>query len=451
MKYFIACLLLIINFAIYAAPNKNFIAFTDIHFDPFYACESYSSPCALTVKLMQADVRDWDKIFQQYNPQQKSYYGSDTNYGLLVSSLNALQQQRQQHDAQFGFVLGDFLAHDFERKYRWYSGDYSMLQYPAFVKKVMQFLVLEMQQHLPVITLYPVLGNNDSDAGDYQSDSPSFLRDFANAWQPLVINQALQTSFAQQVSKAGYYSLEPEASNKLRIIVLNSSLFTPQANDVAAANLQMQWLAQQLQQAQTQQQKVWLVMHIPPGINVFRTARVPLHRVISFWMPAITENFLALLQNYSKDIVGILSSHTHMDSFMLIGKQHPIIDSSVPALSPIFGNNPGFKIYSYDSASDEWSNYLTYYLALNAEHANWQLEYDFNKVYESHCLQCTLLQGMQQLTANSPLANNYKHYYSVSHSGIQLIDKGSWQPYYWCAIHSVTEDSYKSCVQSFKP
>ncbi len=69
-----------------------------------------------------------------------------------------------------------------------------------------------------------------------------------------------------------------------------------------------------------------------------------------------------------------------MDHFRLIfDKSHnPLAYVHItPAISPEFGNNPGFQVLTYDAGSFSVADFDTYYY----DGAAWREEYDFDTTY----------------------------------------------------------------------
>ena len=433
-------------------PNEtgNFIAVSDIHFNPFSTCQKNNPNCLIVKLLVKNEAGNWANIFSEYDAGTTSAYHADTNYPLLKSTLATLHNQTLRQSPEFVIMLGDFLAHDFQQNYQYYSGDTSQTGYQAFVKKTLQFLTAEIKTAIPNILVYPALGNNDSYNGDYGSvPNGMFYKDTASLWQPLVGQQA--GTFDQTFPVAGYYAVAPPATNNIRLIILNSVLFTPKAYDAAvdkAAQQELSWLAQQLTLARKQQQKVWLLMHVPPGINVYNTVVDPAKKIDSFWQPEYLQAFLSILKPNADTITALLTSHVHMDGFQIISLPKTIPDSFVPGISPMFGNNPGFKIYSYAKQSLQLQNFATYYLADNNTVKGWQLEYSFNAIYQPNCTICTLINGMQNIAPHGYLAQAYQRFYAASNMNAQPITKGKWLPYYWCGIHLLAEEEYYHCINS---
>jgi hypothetical protein len=84
------------------------------------------------------------------------------------------------------------------------------------------------------------------------------------------------------------------------------------------------WLEAELSAAKQSQEHVWLVYHIPPGIDgyaTFRQGACPA-TIIPMWDQAYAEPFYALLRCYADTVVASFAGHTHMDDFRLIGDSH---------------------------------------------------------------------------------------------------------------------------------
>lgn len=452
---FIFSLLIGFNTTTYATeinPDKlpSFIVFADIHFNPYDGCQN-KFPCPMVVQLVHADYKDWDAIFSKYNASALNTYGTNTNYPLFTSSLNAIQKQAQAHSVGFALFLGDSLAHRYQINYRKYSGDKTKTGYQAFVKKTMQYFALSVHNKLSNIPVYFVVGNNDSYTDDYGSvPSGPFFHDLTTTWVSLVNDKNNQNNFATEFPTAGYYEVNfPNSENKL--IVLNTVLFATQvrgSENHEAAQAELTWLAARLKFAEENNQKVLLAFHIPVGINVYPIIKDPFHFIHSFWRKDVTQQFLTFLDQYPV-VSGILTGHLHMDGFVLLGKNHNIINTFVPAISPIFSNNPAFKIYFYDPKTLALKNYLTFFLPLkNYNTQQWEFEYSFNKVYQPKCVDCNLAIGAEKLPEEGQLANAYLSFLPVSSQQTKIAGP-KWLPYYWCSIWNTAPMTYKSCMGKY--
>ena len=145
-------------------------------------------------------------------------------------------------------------------------------------------------------------------------------------------------------------------------------------------------------------ERVWLLMHIPVGINDYNTVKneeagsVP----VEFWKPAYTRHFLDIILKHRKTVQVIFAGHTHMDDFRIVGTNEMplVVNKLLPSISPIFRNNPAFQVYRFNGSSGAISTYETYYLAnlVTAERPTrlqdlqWLSEYEFRSAYRQERL-----------------------------------------------------------------
>ena len=451
-KFFVIILGLFLSWSsisVIAAQKAQFIALSDIHFNPFADCKAKRS-CALAKRLRQADSSQWGGLFDEHSSKKLSKRGQDTNYALLQKTLRRL---RKQH-ANFAIILGDFLPHHFAEQYRRYSGDTKGTYFQEFANKTLQFLARELYLALGDKPIYAVMGNNDSVGGegcsrpDYciENSSP-FLQSVTADWREFLINADNQQSFTTSFPVAGYYKVQLPGSSGNDLIVLNTVLFSikAQGEDVkSAAQSELDWLQQQLEQADDNSNEVIIVGHIPPIANAYESAK--LNGAVPFWQPQYAQQFFKLLEKYHNDISGLITSHTHMDAFALLPDN--IIDTFVPSISPVIGNNPAYKVYQYQPSNLRLLDYQTYYLNLAHKRPKWRKEYDFNKTYQPDCDKCALLRGMRRLSKNDKavLTKKFIQYFVASSDVKQPIAEGQWDPYYWCATQQALLAEYKKCL-----
>ncbi|MCC2666587.1 MAG: cpdA 1, partial [Gammaproteobacteria bacterium] len=442
-----------------AAPPAfaKFISISDIHFDPFIGCDELPHPCPIINALRTADTPAWDNIFEKYRSVMTTRYHQDSDYLLLKSTLAELKTLNKQEKPAFVLLLGDYLAHHFPEKYKEYSGDESLAGYHAFVKKVMLYLSDQLNQISDVKNFYPVIGNNDSYDSNYNSVPHSqFLFDTAHSFEKLIKNKQQQKLFFDGFSSNGYYSflLNPHS----RLIVLNSVFFSERNSDTRAqpaAESELRWLKSELEQSQQQHQRVFIALHIPMGVDVFKSlkecfrfVRAICHPLL--WREEYNQQFLALLQQYAPVIAGILPGHIHADAFQILYTSkidYFIPVSYTPAISPIHGNNPGLKVFKFNPKTFDLIDFDTYFYPINqTPHAKWQKEYNFNSTYQADCKACSLISGMLRLTKDNDLAGFYKKYYSVGRDAQPITHQNAWMPHYWCAVHNVTWVEYQNCL-----
>lgn len=345
--------------------NKiNFLALSDIHFDPFTSCGRIK-PCPLIVQLRNHAASQWPQILAKYDgyPPQ---FREDTNFSLLTSTFAAAKQAANTNHAQFVLVMGDAMGHEFRSKYQNFSGDKSRAGFLSFARKELEFLTMQLSAAFPDMDVYMTMGNNDSYRGDYATNvNDIFFNDASRLWSSLIRDSANRMSMQKQFEYAGYYSLSLPNPGKVRLIVLNSVLFSYKAkgkNTDKYALEELDWLHAQLQSAKDHQQHVFIIMHIPEGVDIYATLRTRLFRVITLWKPQYIQRFQSELSMFAPEIVGIFSGHLHSDAYqiMTFGDGHEIPMIGVTSISPIFGNNPGFKLCSYQVHPFHLDDFVNY-------------------------------------------------------------------------------------------
>jgi sphingomyelin phosphodiesterase acid-like 3 len=118
---------------------------------------------------------------------------------------------------------------------------------------------------------------------------------------------------------------------------------------------------------------VGTVMHIPSAVQKVGAKQG--------WYPEYQQRYHNLTVKYN--IQFALNGHSHLDQFLPTElAEPPRYLLSAPSVSPVDGNNPGFRVYRLGPSGVE--NYQQYYgdLLLNpASDVTWKLEYDFNAAY----------------------------------------------------------------------
>lgn len=266
------------------------------------------------------------------------------------------------------------------------------------------------------IAFFYLPGNNDALAGDYYSfadgnqETPlSLVPDPADPYPALNTRDSCgqaPCTVSSPHPTMGYYSVRPISG--LRLIVMNSIILGRQYHAVDgvlqlnAGNEQMHWIGEELEDAKSIHEKVYLAMHIPPGQDAYAVA----HNHPETWMwahlPSVDSSwlnqFLRYTATYSQTIAGILYGHTHMDEVRRLYNNDASsiteVAISAPGITPLHDNNPAFKLVYFDRESKELSDFVTYYTTPNAK------EYGDNKYRFSEEFGCPPDQNIFQcLTA----------------------------------------------------
>lgn len=362
----------------FAAPKATFLTLSDIHFDPFLSCLK-KAPCPLITKLKKAPASEWPALLAEYD-HIKPAYRQDTGYLLLKSTLAAASATAKAENAKFIIITNDFLSHNYRDNYIYFTHDKTAVGYQSFVRKTYIYLASELQAAFPTLSIYPVLGNNDGYWRDY-SPVPrhAFFDEFARIWSPLIHDAESRKLFQADFRIAGYYALTLPEQPNLKLISLNTNFFAWQAYDShvgGATQAEFNWLQQMLKRATANHQRVIIAMHIPEAVDIYLTPTIRLARVLQLWQKKYIVKFDAILKQYAPSVMAILTGHLHADLFHILtfdqGIKVPV--NGIPSVSPIFGNDPGFKIMTYLPETGEASDYITYYYPLNGAR-KWSVKY----------------------------------------------------------------------------
>jgi len=378
-------------------------------------------------------------------------YGDDTTWPLLAALVSGMQSVQPR--PKVVILTGDVLTHKFQDKFAAATHANDDAAFRSFAGKTFAFISLELQKASGGAPVIYTLGNNDEECGDYAlQPNGSFLHDTAEPVQKLA--QVSAEAMAQWAATGSYVAANPLAPHH-RIIALNSNFWSRRyANSCAAktdqtdpGKTEMDWLADQLKDAETHGDKVWLAYHIPPGIDGHSSSRA--NQVVTFWKPQFADGFAKLLDQYRKTIELNLAGHTHLDDMRLVNTEHA--DTLVlinPGVSPNVGQNPAFRVITVDSKARP-EDVMTYYIP-KLDVLKWELEYSARPAYGLKKIDVKSYEALyQSMDASPAVSDKWKVYYSVSHLG-GLSDSKVYLRALYCASGNVTEAAYQSCV-SAKP
>ena len=424
-----------------SAPSPQVLVFSDLHFDPF------SDPGKIGA-LQRADVADWPSILAG-SAAVPSAYGTDTNYPLLESALAAMQQAVPNPDLVL--IAGDFMAHGFQASFKQGAPDADAPALAAFIDKTNQFLAWRIGAAFPRAQILPALGNNDSACGDYMSEPASgFLRAFADAWRPLVERGDASPGFAATFAAAGHYSAMAPALGA-RVVVVNNVYWSthysnacggPSAPDPGTESLA--WLDDVLAASRSRGEPVWLLSHSPVGIDIFATLHG--NGVVSLMQAQDTAELIASLRKFSNTVRYGIYGHTHMMEFRVIGGDPAgpqLAHQGIPAVSPLFDNNPAFVVLTLDAASRAITDYAVHALT----NGSWSKEYAFREAYGGEPFSVAALGKLYgALDANPDARNSFMRFYD-SGSGRAGPSMTTWRTY-WCGIGNADAASFTRCMSS---
>ncbi len=433
-------------------PSGTGVFVSDIHFNPL------ADP-TLANRLAQAPPAQWDAIFATSSVTAYSPYGQDTNFPLLQSLLAAMTQRVPNPDIVF--VSGDFLVHGFQTKFNAAASDNSPAAYAAFVNATEQYMALKLAQTFPRAQIVPALGNNDSPCGDYAYAGTAFLASFSSAWNGAVNRFGGAPDFQAVFATGGYYSTGFPVDPRGRLVVLDTQPWSARYEDGCGpgggnlGNVELGWLAGQLADARAQGQRVWLLGHIPPGIDAYSTthnssAPACPASIVPFYADAYSSQLYALFAQYHDELAFGIFAHDHMDDYRVASDASGNVLLGVkliPSVSPIFANNPSFVQFTYDRVAGTITDAQDWYLT-NLPSANgtvqgvWSFEYDFDTTYGQGALNASGVAGAVTSILTQPAAQAaFTRYYPSSNPG------GGFSTFaaYGCALNHLTVTDYSTC------
>jgi hypothetical protein len=334
----------------------------------------------------------------------------------------------------------------------------------------MQFLGQQLEQTFPATPILPALGNNDEDCGDYQlQPGGPFLADTLPILHRLV-GSAGGPGFDRDWQSYGNYSAR---ADNIRVLSTNTNFLSihyrnacgsPADGDPGTATLA--WLEAELAAAKEAHERVWLLYHIPPGIDGYATLRQGAcpGTMIPMWDQAHAGAFLALVKRYADTVTASFAGHTHMDDFRLIGDAEGRYGFALitPAVSPIFGQNPAFRTVTYDAAGgilDQTTYDLTNFpqatTAAGGVPPEWRTEYTFTRQWGLPQVDLSSLDHLYSMITDVPAERERWHMIFPVSSAVY------WTPFsdgseqlaqavraFRCASGNVVPSDYQQCYCS---
>jgi sphingomyelin phosphodiesterase acid-like 3 len=464
-----------------ASQTVPVLMLSDIHLDP------YHDPAKLP-HLRAAPVTEWAAILNAPpSATQAADFahlqstcgarGVDTPPLLLESSLAA--EKHQQPHPLFVTVSGDLMAHQFDCRFHTLAPTATPADYSAFAAKTIAYVALRLRETFPATPIYLALGNNDSGCHDYQEDPNSaFLQSDGTAFAAATLTPSNAAAIKREFSQFGDYNVAlPAPFHHTRLIVLQdifeSSRYATCSGEAPLGNrtpseLQVDWLRTQLTAARAAHQKVWVMAHIPPGIDPYSTvkqahgvscpAAPPTYFIPSTQLPNTLAQFA--------DIIKLaLFGHTHMDEIRVYpsatlgpqGTTASIVPAKlVPSITPVNGNNPAFTLADVDPATATLNDY-TVFSASNQTGLDtaWTQEYRYSTTYNlpdfsgpsAAKLSATFLADTAGTTAASQA---YQRFYFVGDPGLSINLKAAAMQLVWhtyaCSIAHFDDTAFRTCV-----
>ena len=448
---------------------------SDIHFDPFL------DP-GKVAQLNAAPVTEWKKILDAPASADLSSRldaltaschskGVDTSEALLQSSLAAMRAQA----AGIAFITlsGDLMAHQFDCKYKALLPQATADDYRSFAEKTLDYVQREIRDVFPSIPVYVAMGNNDSDCGDYQIDANSKFLAAEGAAVASLLPEAERKQAAETFAAAGYYSVSlPAPIQHTRLLVLNNLFLSKNyatcsgKPDPSGAEQQLHWLRQQLDAARANKEKIWVMAHIPPGVNLYSTASKGAN-ICAGKKPVVflsSDELPELLTQYGDLISLALFGHTHNDELRLLisasqkpeeAKPHSAIPLKiVPSISPVHGNNPAFTLAQIDATTSSLKDYRVF-VASNQSGvaATWSEEYNYAHSYKQPAFDSPSVRALLRNFAEDSSARGAEsqQYLNAIFPGSHMPILQLFWPQYVCSLNHYDAAGFAACACASLP
>jgi sphingomyelin phosphodiesterase acid-like 3 len=300
---------------------------------------------------------------------------------------------------EFIIVLGDFASHD-----RTHGA--------TRIEKDLDNVFESLRKKFSDIPIFYVFGNNDglkgvngkfydpSVTGTDNLRSPYEIATKKGGWlngflsTGIICNDknSLPCLSEQDVTIGCYVAyIRP----KLKLITINSMLMSAKLkqNEIPPeTDKQIVWLESQLKDAHNKNESVIIASHFPLGKESLVEVKNNVRSIAyDYMLPDYQKQLGALVRLYSKDIIIILSGHSHFEELRLVKEEGSYkvngVVAIVPALSTSSGNSPGLKtFYLTKQLNDQWTatDYDTLFFVKTKNGISLTKLYNFQDLYCKH-------------------------------------------------------------------
>lgn len=410
---------------------------TDIHYDPRYSTQANAATACWNTRNGVNSGRK--------TPGEFGDYGCDSPWALVESAASAMTSNRGE-GIKFVLWTGDALTRT--------TGMNVELRLQC-LRNLTDLLSRTFKEQF----VFPALGHDDIGVNFSQ---------LAEIWQHWLPQEALDT-----FKTAGYYTIE-QRSEKYRIIFLNTNLWLNTADNRmlhrSAGSMidnthdpfeQWSWFQKTLETARRKKETVYIVGHTPPGIDDRESGAAVLSE-------RHNTKYLQVIRLYSDIIRGQFFGHWHTDTFRVVYSDTGLPVSWImmaPSISPSTPggpNNPGLRLYKFETTTGQVLDYTQYYLNLPDANsigtANWLLEYSLLEYYE---LQEITAIALHDLADRFTQFNDYAfvRYYAANTVSLPREVEQIWgcggplngvcALHHYCTVTRLNPESYRECYSSY--
>jgi sphingomyelin phosphodiesterase acid-like 3 len=458
---------------------------SDINYDPFHdpgkVAQLRSAPAAKWAKILKSPDTPTQQADFERLQAACSVKGADTPYALLNSTLQAMH--KLQPSPAFITVSGNIMASQSACRFKHLFPSATPADYSDFASKTVQFVAYSFWAAYRNIPIYMALGSSDSGCQDGREDPNSdFLQSASLRFAATTYTFGNRYAILTNAGKYGDYSvLLPSPMHKTRLIVMQNVFQSKtyrtcngEAQPAGGSYTQNDWLHLQLAHAKANHEHVWIMAHLPPGVD---TQSILAKAVDICTLPGegrrpapdmfLSTDFMANnLDQYSDIIKLTLFGRTQRDELRLIkpARGSAIPGKLLPALSPLAGNSPAFTLATINPRTGTMLDYTV--IAATGDiptvlkgQSPWAAEYTYSAIYHLPDVSGASLEKLSASllddhAGSSQASIDYQHYFFVSDpfgtpnplADAQIASmKQSW-PVYACSITESHAEGFRSCV-----
>jgi sphingomyelin phosphodiesterase acid-like 3 len=448
-----------------ADASASVVMLSDLHFEPF------QDPAKLP-QLRKDPIDHWPAILNapasatkdaDFEALQKAcpVRGVDTSWSILTTSIR--QAGAVQPHPAFVTVSGDLLAHAFDCRFKALATGSTDADLTLFAEKTIAFVTGQLRAAFPDSPLYLALGNNDTSCTDYHEDRNSpFLQHVAESFAAAAHNEETGKAILHEFPDEGGYDIElPAPIQNARLIVLQDIFEAPKFKtcsgkpDARAAADQLAWLHAQLSGARARHQRVWVMAHMPPGVDMYSTVSGK-RNVCSGQEPAMflsSEELTNELTSFADVISLAIFAHSHADELRYLHAPGAPPGVGVPAklvgsISPVNGNRPTFTIATVDPHTATLLDYTVFYTGEGKAPVK---EYSFRETYKLPAFSApaldTLTNGfLTDTTASAAPGKSYRQFLFPGDTGLHAVAVQLFWRSYACSLREDTPESFRTCA-----
>ncbi|XP_033340709.1 acid sphingomyelinase-like phosphodiesterase 3b [Megalopta genalis] len=415
---------------------------TDIHYDPRYSTQGNAASMCWDTRNNgdSSRIRLDRKLAGEFGD-----YNCDSPWALIESAARAMKSARGE-GIEFVLWTGDALTRT--------AGMNAELRLQC-LRNLTDLLSRTFKEQF----VFPALGHEDLGVSFSQ---------LAVVWQQWLPQEALDT-----FQTAGYYTIE-QRSKKYRIIFLNTNLWLNVTKNrmlhrTAAITIdntedpfgQWAWFTTALDSARRKEETVYIVGHTPPGVDERDSGAAA-------FSESHNNRYLQLVRQNADIIGGQFFGHWHSDTFRVVytdGGEPVSWIMMAPSISPSTPggpNNPGLRLYKFETSTGQVLDYTQYYLDLPDANlhgkANWRVEYSLLEHYGLHDITAISLHDLaDRLTQVND--NAFVRYYAANTVFLPREVEQIWgcggplngacALHHYCTVTRLNLESYKECYSSY--